>query len=176
MKTAKKTGRAKDFSELRKQIDADPARLERVREHKSAMLAELRRELDLTQAVLADRLEVSQENVSQIERAHTDVRLSTLERYIEALGGQLELRAAFGDRSVTVNLGKTGARRKRPSRSSARKAAGTVNSSRAGNRPAKQGADVAATQRTKGKGLGKTASTRAGKVASADRTAKSRTS
>jgi DNA-binding XRE family transcriptional regulator len=125
MKTAKKTGRAKNFNELRKQIDADPARLARAREHKSAMLAELRRELDLTQAVLADRLEVSQENVSQIERAQTDVRLSTLERYIEALGGQLELRAAFGDRSVTVNLGKTtGARRKHASRSSARKAPG----------------------------------------------------
>lgn len=150
MKTAKrKTARAKSFGELRKQIDADPARLERVREHKSAMLAELRRELDLTQAVLADRLEVSQENVSQIERAQTDVRLSTLERYIEALGGRLELRAGFGELSVPLDLGKMGARRRRTSGSSASKAAGTVKSAR---------------------------SPRAGKVGAADRPAKSRTS
>lgn len=133
MTTTKHTRSTKSFGELRKQIDADPARLARMREHKSAMLAELRRELDLTQAVLADRLEVSQENVSQIERAHTDVRLSTLERYIEALGGRLELRAGFGELSVALDLGKTGARRKRPSQSSARNAPGTVKSSRTSN-------------------------------------------
>ena len=46
---------------------------------------ELRRYIDLTQAVVADRLDVTQEYVSQIERGEADVRLSTLSRYVEAL-------------------------------------------------------------------------------------------
>lgn len=33
------------------------------------MLSEVRKSLDLTQAVVAERLEVTQESVSQIERA-----------------------------------------------------------------------------------------------------------
>ena len=53
---------------LRGRIDADPDRRARVEEHKVAMLAELRRALDLTRAALAERLEVTQEDVSQIER------------------------------------------------------------------------------------------------------------
>lgn len=69
------------------------------------MLRELRRELDLTQVQLAERLEVTQENVSQIERGTTDVRVSTLRRYVEALGGRLELRATFPDRCVTLAIG-----------------------------------------------------------------------
>ena len=36
------------------------------------MLGELRRKLDLTQAIVADRLDVTQENVSQIERGGVD--------------------------------------------------------------------------------------------------------
>ena len=77
---------AKPFDVLREQIDADARRRERVDEHKAAMLADLRRELDLTQVVVAERLEVTQANVSQIERGE-DVRLSTLRRYVAALGG-----------------------------------------------------------------------------------------
>jgi hypothetical protein len=34
------------------------------------------------------------------------VRLSTLSRYIEALGGRLEVRAVFPDRSVELDVGK----------------------------------------------------------------------
>lgn len=70
------------------------------------MLGELRRELDLTQAIVADRLDVTQENVSQIERGEADVRLSTLSRYIQALGGHLEVRAAFPEETVTLTVGR----------------------------------------------------------------------
>ena len=79
------------------------------------MLSELRRGLDLTQVQLADRLAVTQENVSQIERGDTDMRVSTLRRYVEALGGRLELRATFPDRSITLaveSVRKTDGRRK----------------------------------------------------------------
>ena len=105
---------SKRFDELRKQIDTDPGRRARVEEYKAQMLGELRRELDLTQAALADRLNVTQENVSQIERGETDIRLSTLRRYVEALGGQLEMRATFPDRSVNLTVDKAGTTGKRP--------------------------------------------------------------
>lgn len=65
-------------------------------------LAELRKLLGITQAELAVRLESSQSQVSQTE-ARGDYRLSTLRRYVEALGGQLEIVAVFGNRSVKLN-------------------------------------------------------------------------
>lgn len=108
--------RAKNFKELRKQIDADPRRRVRVEEHKAAMLAELRRNLDLTQAAVAERLEVTQENVSQIERGEADMRLSTLSRYVEALGGQLEVHAAFPEETIELKVGKRGTVRRRHNR------------------------------------------------------------
>jgi DNA-binding XRE family transcriptional regulator len=104
--TTKPTRKPKRFDELRKPIQSDPARSARVEEHKAAMLGELRRKLDLTQAVVADRLDVTQENVSQIERGEADVRLSTLSRYVEALGGRLEIRATFPEETVALTLGK----------------------------------------------------------------------
>jgi len=100
--------RTQSFGTLRKQVDADPERRRRVDEHKAAMLGDVRRELDLTQAVVAECLDVSQANISQIERGEADVRLSTLSRYVEALGGQLEVRAAFPERTVELKVGKRG--------------------------------------------------------------------
>ena len=88
MTQSERHAHSQSFDNLRRQIDADPDRRARVEEHKTAMLAELRRSLDLTQAALAERLEVTQENVSRIERGEADVRLSTLSRYVEALGGR----------------------------------------------------------------------------------------
>jgi transcriptional regulator with XRE-family HTH domain len=102
------TQNKKSFSGLRKQIDADPERRARVEEYKSAMLGDLRRELDLTQAAIADRLNVTQENVSQIERGGSDLRLSTLQRYVEALGGRLEVRAEFPGHSANLIVGRRG--------------------------------------------------------------------
>jgi DNA-binding XRE family transcriptional regulator len=87
MSTTKPTRQPKRFDELRKPIQTDPIRSARVEEHKAAMLGELRRKLDLTQAVVADRLDVTQENVSQIERGEADVRLSTLRRTQNVAGG-----------------------------------------------------------------------------------------
>jgi len=72
--------------------------------------------LDLTQAIVADRLDVTQENVSQIERGEADVRLSTLNRYVEALGGRLEVRAAFPKETISLSIGKTATVRRRRTR------------------------------------------------------------
>lgn len=83
-------------AEGRKQVDA----MKRVMSLQVA-LAELREERGLTQAEVAEDLGTSRPNVSRIE-SELDVRLSTLERYIEALGGQLEIRAIFGDEHVKL--------------------------------------------------------------------------
>jgi len=171
MSSTKAAKRAKKFTELRKQIDADPARRARVREQKAAMLAELRRELDLTQAVLADRLEVSQENVSQIERGEADVRLSTLSRYVKALGGRLEVRAAFPEQTVALKVGEAaGLRRIRTPASAAQKKVGKPAATRTGKVAAARAGKVATTRtrRVAGARAGKVASARAGKVAASD--------
>lgn len=54
-------------------------------------LSHLREDLGLTQSDVADRLSVNQAAVSQMER-RGDIRLSTLRRYVGALGGRLEVR------------------------------------------------------------------------------------
>jgi len=64
-------------------------------------LQRLREERGLTQVALAERLAVSRPNVGRIE-SETDLRLSTLRRYVEALGGQLEVRAVFPDADVPL--------------------------------------------------------------------------
>jgi len=57
-------------------------------------LGELRRNLGITQTELASRLRISQSDLSKLER-RVDWRLSTLRRYIAALGGDLRLTAIF---------------------------------------------------------------------------------
>jgi transcriptional regulator with XRE-family HTH domain len=57
-------------------------------------LRKLRAARDLTQESLASVLHVKQSEVSKIER-RTDMYLSTLASYVKAMGGILEVRAAF---------------------------------------------------------------------------------
>lgn len=64
-------------------------------------LAEERKRHGLTQAQLATAMGVSPGRVSQVERGE----LATIEavaRYIEALGGRLDLIARFSDHTVTL--------------------------------------------------------------------------
>ena len=68
-------------------------------------LRNLRETFALTQENVAKTMQVGQETVSRIEGQRKDMRLSTLRKYIAALGGDLELVARFPGRSVTlVNL------------------------------------------------------------------------
>jgi DNA-directed RNA polymerase specialized sigma subunit len=64
-------------------------------------LSELRVISGKTQAEVAAALQVTQGQVSQTE-SREDHKLSTLRRYVEALGGELEVVAAFGDRRVRL--------------------------------------------------------------------------
>jgi len=74
----------------------------RVRESLASMpLEEVRKARQMTQAKLADALGVNQGEVSKIEH-RTDIYLSTLADYVEALGGKLEIRAVFPDREMRI--------------------------------------------------------------------------
>jgi len=92
---------------FRELIDAMPANrrqriAQRGRETIAAMpLDELRKARQMTQAKLAQSLGVNQGEVSKIEH-RTDLYLSTLSEYVEALGGRLEIRAVFPDREVRI--------------------------------------------------------------------------
>lgn len=95
------------FSVLRDQIRSDPERAARVEEYRAAIeqalaLAEMRRNRGLTQKQLAEAMHVSQANVSRIERGE-DAQISTIRKYVNALGGQLEIRAVFPDRSEVLS-------------------------------------------------------------------------
>lgn len=65
-------------------------------------LQELRQAKHLSQEHLAEILETKQSNISKIER-RTDMYISTLRSYIEAMGGELEIVAKFPDGKVSIN-------------------------------------------------------------------------
>lgn len=64
-------------------------------------LPELRKALGKTQLQIADAAEMAQAKVSEFERREDHV-LSVLRRYIEALGGELEINAVFDKKRVRL--------------------------------------------------------------------------
>lgn len=60
-------------------------------------LRDLRKARQLTQEHLAKELKIRQESVSRIEQ-RSDLLLSTLSSYIEAMGGKLKILVEFPDR------------------------------------------------------------------------------
>jgi DNA-binding transcriptional regulator YiaG len=83
--------------EARKRVDA---RVQATLE--SMPLAEIRRAIGMTQAELAERLEIGQGSVSKLENA-ADMYLTTLRKYVESLGGELRLTAEFpGGRRIEI--------------------------------------------------------------------------
>jgi len=96
---------ARKFSELRKRMTAksqDRARVKAQALFTDLMLADVRKALDLSQEELAGLMDLKQPAVSKLEKS-TDMYLSTLRRYIEAMGGHLEIKARFDDGEVTIN-------------------------------------------------------------------------
>ena len=81
----------------------DPVRRRNVEDRARELVAEemtlreLRKALHLTQVSVARELGISQDGVSRLEQ-RTDLRLSTLRRTVEAMGGTLSLIANFPDR------------------------------------------------------------------------------
>jgi DNA-binding XRE family transcriptional regulator len=87
-----------------------PKRRKEVEERAARLIAEemtrqeLRRACKLTQARMAKMLGVTQDSVSRLEK-RSDLLLSTLREYIEAMGGKLSLVAEFPGRGTVVLSG-----------------------------------------------------------------------
>ncbi len=64
-------------------------------------LTELRRARQLSQEEIAQILKIGQASVAKLER-RTDMYVSTLRRFVEAMGGELEITARFPDHVVTI--------------------------------------------------------------------------
>ena len=93
------------FTELTKGFT--PTRRTRVAAKAAALreemtLEELRKARDLSQEDIAQALAVGQPAVAKLEK-RTDMHISNLRRYIEALGGKLEITARFPDAIVVIN-------------------------------------------------------------------------
>jgi DNA-binding XRE family transcriptional regulator len=82
---------------------------------------ELRRAFKLTQAHMAKTLGVTQDSISRLEK-RSDLLLSTLREYIEAMGGRLSLVAQFPGRDAVIlsGIAEVESRPKRPPRKRAR--------------------------------------------------------
>jgi len=84
-------------------LKAKKAIAEKTRQLLMAMpLQELRQAKHLSQEHLAEVLATKQANISRIER-RTDMYISTLRSYIEAMGGKLEIIAKFPEGNVSIN-------------------------------------------------------------------------
>jgi predicted XRE-type DNA-binding protein len=97
------TGRRK-FADLAKKMPPKRrARIERmtVRLRQEMDLAQLREAHALSQAALGDILRVEQPAVAKLEK-RADMYISTLRRFIRAMGGELEIVARFPDHAVRI--------------------------------------------------------------------------
>ena len=82
------------WREVRKRLNLNDETV--ARERLRMRLAILREQLGMSQVELAELLGTSQPNVSQLERSD-DLQLSSIARYIHALGGQLQINAVVGN-------------------------------------------------------------------------------
>jgi transcriptional regulator with XRE-family HTH domain len=97
---------ATKFRTIREKMD--PERQERIRKRTEELLAELplqelRQARALSQQELAEVLGLNQATVSKLE-CRTDMYLSSLRRFVEAMGGELEISASFPDGKVRIQL------------------------------------------------------------------------
>jgi DNA-binding transcriptional regulator YiaG len=98
MRVSLKKSLARKSPERRTRIAAEAKRM--IAEELT--LRDLRKAHKMSQKKLAAMLGLSQVSVSNFEK-RSNMRLSTLREYIEALGGELQLRATFPGRpSVTI--------------------------------------------------------------------------
>jgi transcriptional regulator with XRE-family HTH domain len=87
-----------------------PARRKKIEARAATLIAEemslrdLRQALTLTQERMAETLGIGQDGISRLEK-RSDLLLSTLRTYIEAMGGQLSLIAEFPDREPVTLTG-----------------------------------------------------------------------
>ena len=86
----------------RKKVEARTAEL--IEDEKS--LCDLRRALALTQEKMAEELGIGQDGISRLEK-RSDLLISTLRGYVEAMGGKLRLVVEFPNRPPVMLSGLT---------------------------------------------------------------------
>jgi predicted XRE-type DNA-binding protein len=152
-------------------------------------LQELRKARDLSQEELAETLGINQATVSRLER-RTDMYISTVRRFVDAMGGELEITARFPDGMVRIDQfgsipgsrgasrspsKKTGvnamAHRKKTGKSAASKASKTLTSKSTG-KASKSAAGSALSQRKSSKVTSQKAASAASKTLRDGRTSK----
>ena len=96
---------AKPFKLLRKEMSPKAQKRAKAKTHKileELLLQELRQARSLSQEQMAKTLGIKQASVSKLER-RTDMYISTLRSYIEAMGGELEIVAQFPEGNVKIS-------------------------------------------------------------------------
>lgn len=101
----------KPLSEIRAQRTETPQIREKIAIQRNLLAAEatlhaVREHAGVSQAEMAARLQSAQISVSDSDRESNDLRLSTVTRYVEALGGTLRLVATLGDEEISIDLGR----------------------------------------------------------------------
>lgn len=97
-KTTKKFSRLREKMAPTRRVAAQHRTAEMMGE---MALSELRLARSLSQKALAESMEVSQPDVSKLEK-RTDTYISTLRSYIQAMGGQLDIVARFPEGDVRI--------------------------------------------------------------------------
>ncbi|MCK9248563.1 MAG: helix-turn-helix transcriptional regulator [Solirubrobacteraceae bacterium] len=97
----------KTLAEIRAQRTITPQMREQIAEERELLSAEialhdLRERAGVSQSDLAERLQISRPRVSAIERNGEDLRLSTIGRYVEALGGRMRLVATINGEDIDI--------------------------------------------------------------------------
>ena len=99
---------AKQLSELVKKINPtvlEAARTKADLEIFELRLAQLRQTVEMSQHDLAVALGISQPSVANLEKRGHEVKISSLKRYVEALGGKLTLDVEMADgRHIGINV------------------------------------------------------------------------
>ena len=99
---------AKKLSEVMQKLP--PARQQKIEARAQELIAEqmtlrdLRKARQLTQKHIAELLAIGQDSVSRLEK-RSDLLLSTLRSYIDAMGGELQLIVRFPDRPAVEITG-----------------------------------------------------------------------
>ena len=96
---------SKPFNNLRKKMSPTAQKIAAQKTQqmlKEMPLQELRQAHQMSQERLAELLSTKQANVSRMER-RTDMYISTLRSYIEAMGGELDIVARFPNGEVHIN-------------------------------------------------------------------------
>jgi DNA-binding XRE family transcriptional regulator len=96
---------AKQFNVLLK--DMSEERKQRIEAQKQDLLHEIdlqgvRQAFKMTQKELAATLKVNQAAISKMEN-QTDILISTLRRFLEAMGAKLKIVADFPDQQIVIN-------------------------------------------------------------------------